>query len=104
MNIDTCCLGEITGDEAWEFAKAIFDGYRGLAAISATGAEDVPDKLFSLCKGTAVESDKRIKEILGRSVNFLVQLKDFKVVKVLEITGYDDKRDIFEYRRRYPEK
>jgi pilus assembly protein CpaF len=104
MNIDTCCLGEITGDEAWEFAKAIFDGYRGLAAISAAGAEDVPDKLFSLCKGTAAESDKRIKEILGRSVNFLVQLKDFKVVKVLEITGYDDKRDIFEYRRRYPEK
>ena len=29
MSLDTYCVGEITGDEAWEFIKAAFSGHRG---------------------------------------------------------------------------
>lgn len=100
MSLDTYCVGEITGDEAWDFVKAAFSGHRGIATTHSESAEDAFARILTLSKGANIgESEKTIKEILGRSINIIFYLKDFKVVEVLEVLGYDSGVDAFEYKR-----
>lgn len=100
MSLDTYCVGEITGDEAWDFVKAAFSGHRGIATTHSESAEDAFARILTLSKSANIgESEKTIKEILGRSINIIFYLKDFKVVEVLEVLGYDSGTDTFEYKR-----
>ncbi len=102
MSLDTYCVGEITGDEAWDFVRAAFSGHRGLATTHSESAEDAFARLLTLSKGANIgESEKTIKEMLGRSINIIFYLKDFRVVEVLEVLGYDSSADVFEYKRLY---
>lgn len=103
MSLDTYCVGEITGDEAWEFVKAAFSGHRGIATTHSESAGDAFARLLTLSKGARIgESEKTINEMLGRSINYIFYLKDFKVVEVLEVEGYDGMRGRFSYKRLYP--
>ena len=103
MSLDTYCVGEITGDEAWEFIKAAFSGHRGIATTHSESAEDAFGRLLTLSKGANIgESEKTIKEVLGRSIDFIFYLKEFRVVEVLEVRGYDGQADRFVYKRLYP--
>jgi pilus assembly protein CpaF len=102
MSLDTYCVGEITGDEAWEFVKAAFSGHRGIATTHSESAEDAFARLLTLSKGANIgESEKTIKETLGRSIDVIFYLRDFKVVEVLEVLGYDSGTDRFGYRTLY---
>lgn len=103
MSLDTYCVGEITGDEAWEFVKAAFSGHRGIATTHSESAGDAFARLLTLSKSAHIgESEKTINEMLGRSINFIFYLKDFKVVEVLEVTGYDNDKEQFVYNKLYP--
>jgi len=103
MSLDTYCVGEITGDEAWEFIKAAFSGHRGIATTHSESAEDAFGRLLTLSKGANIgESEKTIKEVLGRSIDYIFYLKEFRVVEVLEVRGYDGQADTFVYKRLYP--
>ncbi len=105
MSLDTYCVGEITGDEAWDFVKAAFSGHRGLATTHSESAYDAFARLLTLSKGANIgESEKTVKEMLGRSIDIIFYLKEFKVVEVLEVLGYDSRKDEFGYRRLYPAK
>ncbi len=102
MSLDTYCVGEITGDEAWEFVKAAFSGHRGIATTHSESAGDAFARLLTLSKGAHIgESEKTINEMLGRSINVIFYLKDFKVVEVLEVTGYDSDKEQFVYNKLY---
>jgi pilus assembly protein CpaF len=102
MQMDTYCIGDISGDEALEFVKATFSGYRGIATTHSASAGAALDRLLTLSRGTgAAESEKTIKEMLGRSINAVVYLEDFKIIEILEVTGYDSERDVFGYKRMY---
>ncbi len=102
MSLDSYCVGEITGDEAWDFVKAAYSGHRGIATTHSESAEDALARLLTLSKGGNIgESERTIKEILGRSINVIFYLKEFKVVEVLEVHGYDSKSDTFHYHRLY---
>lgn len=102
MSLDTYCVGEITGDEAWDFVKAAFSGHRGIATTHSESAGDAFARLLTLSKGANIgESEKTIKEMLGRSINYIFYLKDFKVVEALEVCGYDSETDSFTYNRLY---
>lgn len=103
MSLDTYCVGEITGDEAWDFVKAAFSGHRGIATTHCESAEDAFGRILTLSKGANIgESERTIKEILGRSINIIFYLREFKVVEVLEVLRYDPVKDEFEYNRLYP--
>ena len=94
---------EITGDEAWEFVKAAFSGHRGIATTHSESAEDAFGRLLTLSKGANIgESEKTIKEVLGRSIDVIFYIKEFRVVEVLEVLGYDGQTDRFVYKRLYP--
>jgi pilus assembly protein CpaF len=99
MSLDSYCVGEITGDEAWEFVKAAYTGHRGIATTHSESAEEAFGRLLTLSKGANIgESEKTVKELLVKSINYIFYLKDFKVAKVLETVGYDGEKDIFSYR------
>ena len=98
MSLDTYCVGEITGDEAWEFVKAAYTGHRGIATTHAESAEEAFGRLLTLSKGAKIgESEKTVKEMLAKSINYIFYLKDFKVMRVIETKGYDRERDIFNF-------
>lgn len=98
MSLDTYCIGEIVGDEAWEFIKASFTGHRGLATIHSENAQGVFHRLLTLSKGANIgESEKTAKEMIGKSINYIVHLRDFKVTEMLEVKGYDPTSDSFKY-------
>jgi pilus assembly protein CpaF len=100
MSLDSYCIGEITGDEAWEFIKASFTGHRGLATIHSESAEDTFSRLLILSKGASIqESEKTIKEMMAKSIDVIFYLKSFKVVDVLEVIDYDADMDKFLYNR-----
>ncbi len=90
MSLDTYCVGEITGDEAWEFLKAAFSGHRGLATTHAESAADSLARLLTLSKDANIgESETTIREIMARCIDIIVYLKDFKVTEILKVRGID---------------
>ncbi len=98
MSLDTYCVGEITGDEAWEFVKAAFTGHKALATTHSESAEDAFGRLLTLSKGAGIgESEKVIKEMMAKSIDYIFYLKDFKVSDVLKVDGYRGEQDTFEY-------
>jgi len=100
MSLDTYCIGEITGDEAWEFVKAAFTGHRGIATTHSESAEDAFGRLLTLSKGANIgESEKTIKEMLAKSIDYIFYLKDFKIVDILQVQRYSPEADKFEYKR-----
>lgn len=102
MSLDTYCVGEITGDEAWEFVKAAYSGHRGIASTHSESAGDAFARMLTLSKGGNIgESERTIKEMLGKSINVIFYLREFKVVEVLEVQGYDSSNDVFVYNRLY---
>jgi pilus assembly protein CpaF len=100
MSLDTFCIGEIVGDEAWEFVKAAFTGHRGIATTHSENAGDAFGRLLTLSKGGNIgESEKTIKDMLAKSIDYIFYLKNFKVVEVLEVEGYCAEQDRFLYKK-----
>lgn len=100
MSLDTYCVGEITGDEAWDFVKGAYTGHKGLATTHSESAEDAFGRLLTLSKGAGIsESEKVINEMLAKSIDYIFYLKDFKVTEVLKVEGYSSNSDSFKYNR-----
>lgn len=100
MSLDSYCIGEIVGDEAWEYVKASFTGHRGLATTHSESAEDALPRLLTLSKGANIgESEKTVKEMMGKSIDVIFYLKSFKIADIVEVLGYDCPSDTFVYNR-----
>ena len=96
MSLDTYVIGEIVGDEAWEFIKAAHTGHRGVATTHAASAEDALLRLVTLSKNSNTsESEKIIKELVGRSINIVVYLEKFIVCEIIRVSGYNAEKDEF---------
>jgi len=94
MSLDTYIIGEIVGDEAWEFVKAGLTGHRILATTHSQSSEDVFDRLITLIKSANVDhTEKTLRRMLASSIDVVVLLKKFKVVEVIEVIGYDEHKD-----------
>jgi pilus assembly protein CpaF len=100
MSLDTYCIGEIVGDEAWDYIKAAFTGHKCIATTHAESAEDAFTRLLTLCRGANTgENEKTLKEIMAKGINFIFHLKDFKVMEIVEVKGYDRRKDSFLYKK-----
>ena len=96
MSLDTYVVGEMVGDEAIEFIKAIHTGHRGLTTTHSISAEDALYRLVTLSKSANIgESEKIVKEMLGRSIDIVIHMKDFKVNHIIEVITYDSDKDKF---------
>ena len=50
MSLDSYCIGEIVGPEAWDFVKAGYSDHRVMATIHASGSLDAIDRLMLLAE------------------------------------------------------
>ncbi len=103
MSLDTYCVGEIVGDEAWEFVKAAYTGHRGIATMHSESARDAFARLLTLCKGAGIgESEHTVKEMMAASIDYVVHLEEFRVTEVLSRPEYDRQSDSIRCGRVYP--
>ena len=99
MSLDTYCIGEIVGDEAYEFLRAAFSGHRCLATVHAESAADSLDRLTSLARpGSFGESERTMKRMVGGSIDDVLFLQRFRLVEWLRVEGYDDGEGRFRFK------
>lgn len=94
MSLDTYCIGEIVAEEAMAFIQAAFSGHRCLATLHADRAFDVPDRLLALARPASCgESDRTLRRMIGRCLDLIICLRDFKITEVLCMRGYLEEED-----------
>jgi pilus assembly protein CpaF len=90
MSLDTYCIGEIVGEEAYEFIRASFSGHRCLATVHAISAEDALDRLVSLAISAAgAEQEKMLHKMAVGGIQIIIFIKEFKIEKILIIEQFD---------------
>jgi pilus assembly protein CpaF len=90
MSLDTYIIGEIVGPEAWEFVRAIHTGHRGLTTTHALSASDAVLRLVTLSKSSGInESEEIVREMIGRSLDIIIFMENFKVKEIIKVSGYD---------------
>lgn len=89
MSLDTYCVGEIVGEEAWEFLRASFSGHKCLATTHSESAEDTMDRLLTLARPASFgESETVLKRMIGTGVDIVVYMRNFKVIEIRRIIKY----------------
>jgi pilus assembly protein CpaF len=97
MSLDAYCVGEIVGDEAWEFLRAAFSGHKCLATTHSESAEDTMDRLLTLARPASFgESESVMKRMIARGVNVIVYLSNFKVKEIIRIVDFNARSHCYE--------
>ncbi len=86
MSLDTYCVGEIVGGEAYPFIQASCTGHRVLGTMHSDSAEDAVGRLVSLglCNSNG-ESVESMTQEAARGIDMVVYVNSFKVVSICEI-------------------
>lgn len=88
MSLDTYCIGEIVGAEAYSFVKASCTGHRMLGTIHSSGAKEALDRLVSLASGgMSGDSIERVVQSAASGIDMIIYLKEFKVESILGVDG-----------------
>lgn len=91
MSLDGYCIGEIVGGEAWEFIKAGYTDHSIYGTIHSIGAKDTINRLLMLMEeNLSSYKEETLKEIISRSIDYIVYLKKFKVIEIFKISGFDN--------------
>lgn len=85
MSLDTYCIGEITGKEAWPLVKAGFSDHRCLATIHAQSAEDAIKRMLMLSIEDNLLSEKVVKDMILRSLDIIIYIRSFRVEEIYEL-------------------
>lgn len=102
MSLDGYMVGEIVGDESYEAVRAGNTGTRIGGTTHSLGAYDTFPRMLTLIQGAGVaESEKTIKEMLARSFNVIIHMSEFKIAEIIEVVGYNAKKDEFDYNPLY---
>lgn len=97
-SLDSYVIGEFIGDETWEGVRAAHTGHRVLGTGHSKSAEDGLYRLVTLSKGAGIgESEKTVKEMIGRSFEYIYFLDKFKVKEVIRVKGYSSITDKFDF-------
>ena len=97
MSLDTYCVGEIVGDEAWEFLRAAFSGHKCLATTHSESAQDTMDRLLTLARPASYgESETVLKRMIARGLDAVVYMSAFKVMEIKKIIDYDSEKNTYE--------
>lgn len=89
MSLDTYCIGEIVGNEAWEFVKAGYTDHRVIGTIHSSSAIDALDRILMLSENETRITQDKLLNMIARAVNHIIYLKNFRVEEIIEVKGYD---------------
>lgn len=97
MSLDTYCVGELVGPEAYSFVKASCTGHRMLGTIHSSDAKEALDRLVSLASGgMSGDSIERVAQSAASGIDIVIHLKQFKVDSILGIDGMKGKSPVYE--------
>lgn len=96
-DLDMIVIGEIKGAEAMDLFQAVYTGHCGWGTVHANKASEAPEKLV-LYMGYSNTNLNR-KELLKMlsSLDVIVFMKDYKVMEVTEIAGFDEEKEDINY-------
>lgn len=95
MSLDTYCIGEIVGGEAWDFIKAGYTDHRVMATIHASNARDALDRLLMLIENETRIKQAQLMQMISRSVGYIIYIQTFKISEIIKVSHYDN--DLLEY-------
>lgn len=91
MSLDGYCIGEVVGCEAWEFIKAGYTDHSIYGTIHSIGAKDTINRLLMLMEENLKSyKEETLKKIISKSIDYIVYLKNFKVLEICKIVGFDE--------------
>lgn len=91
MSLDTYCIGELVGSEAYSFIKASCTGHRMLGTIHSKSAYEAVGRLVSLAAGAGSnDSVERLLETASSGLDTVVFLKEFKLMSIINIKGLEN--------------
>ncbi len=92
MSLDGYCIGEVIGDEAWEFVKAGHTDHRIFGTIHANSPNDVIQRLLMLIEPVTSISEERLEYLIYQSLDYIIHMNAFKIVSIQRLKGEGDKR------------
>ncbi|MBS7526547.1 CpaF family protein [Fusibacter paucivorans] len=90
MGLDTYCIGEIIGSEAWDLIQAGHTDHRIMTTVHATSPNDLFYRLLAMIEPRTRLSESVLMKMLCQSMDVIVYLKAFKVQEVVRVKGYDE--------------
>lgn len=104
MSLDTYCIGEIIGEEAWAFVKAAYTDHRVMGTIHARSAEDAITRMSLLLESETKLSSDQLKKMIAKHIQYIIYLKNFKVASINEMIDYQEAASNFVYKTLYERK
>lgn len=92
MSLDGYCIGEIIGEEAWEFVKAGHTDHRVFGTIHGNSPEDVIQRLLMLIEPVTSLSEERLEELIYESIDYIIHLEEFKVCSIKALKSNKERR------------
>lgn len=98
IDLDYFIIGEIKGDEALYFLNACSTGHQAWCSVHGNSSTEALFKLADYIKYASDYSQADVLKMLT-SLHVVVFLKDYKVVEISEIVGYDAESENLKYKR-----
>lgn len=104
MSLDTYCIGEIIGEEAWAFVKAAYTDHRVLGTIHARSAVDAITRMSLLLETETKIASNQLKKMIANHIQYVIYLKNFKVETITEMLDYQEETSKYIYKIHYQRK
>lgn len=92
MRINQLVLGELQGEEAFHFFNAGSSGHIIWASTHFDRTEESLSRLLQLTQYSNVNmSEEQILRMLAGALDSIFFLKDFKILNIAEVSGFDEK-------------
>lgn len=104
MSLDTYCIGEIIGEEAWAFVKAAYTDHRVMGTIHARSAEDAITRMSLLLESETKLSSNQLKKMIAKHIEFIIYVKNFEVITITEMIDFEEEASHFVYKIHYQRK
>lgn len=98
MDLDYFIIGEIKGGEAYDMANAIYTGHTGIASVHGSSSEEAVNKIVHYMKYVSDMKKGELLEMLS-NIDVMIFMKDFRVMEVSEIAGYDYDKECLIFNR-----
>ena len=89
MSLDSYCIGEIVGPEAWDFVKAGYSDHRVMATIHASGSLDAIDRLMLLAENETKFEHEKMMMLIGKAMDYVIYVKNFSIDEISRVKNYN---------------
>lgn len=82
MSLDGYCIGELVGNEVYEFIKAGYTDHRIIGSLHAIGIEETLPRIISMMdKDLAYD----LNDFIRKSIDLVIYMKKFKIMTIAQV-------------------